>query len=425
MAKFIELKNHISISLDDNTCILTRVEHFIQTASNIICLNRNSIIPVFFILAITISKVQGQSEIIKPSFLAIDTDSKTKENLLNAIDTLFKGIDNENLDSTLIGRDNPKLTISILKSLKGMEDNEKDSIKNFYKRQIINLYPISTTSYFISIAYIGNKSGESAVLKTIFNLIAKKEDGKLVFSIPTRYLTKAWKTKQIGNTKYYFADNINIKRAKIFNEKNSTIARKFGLKPEKFEFYLCDNYQDVIQLLGYEYDMESNGKTRSCYGVDANTIFSVNHNEDFSHDLFHYYSAKIRGNTRNWYAEEGFAYCWGDAYWTKPNGETITQDELVKELQIYVSSNPNISLFELFEKNPNILKYSSNEISLNKILASLICKEVERKHGIEGVKELLKCGSGLDNFFKTTDKLVGINKTNFDIEVMKLLKAYK
>jgi hypothetical protein len=57
--------------------------------------------------------------------------------------------------------------------------------------------------------------------------------------------------------------------------------------------------------MGYEYRATSNGKTRNGYGVVANTIFSVMHNEDFSHDLFHYYSAKIRSNEENWYAEEG------------------------------------------------------------------------------------------------------------------------
>ncbi|MEO8762897.1 MAG: hypothetical protein ABI416_01360 [Ginsengibacter sp.] len=50
------------------------------------------------------------------------------------------------------------MTFSTLNPLKGSENNDKDSILNFYKRQIINFYPISLTEYFISIAYIGNKT---------------------------------------------------------------------------------------------------------------------------------------------------------------------------------------------------------------------------------------------------------------------------
>jgi len=388
-------------------------------------MNKKFIISIVFIIAFTIIKTQAQPIIAKPNLLVLDIDPKNKENLLNSIDKLFKEIDNNKLDSTLINTNNRNLTIDILNSLKDNENTEKDSIKNFYKRQLINLYPISTTAYFLSIAYIGCKPAETPVLKTIFNIIATNENGRFVFSIPTNYLTKTWATKQVGNITYHFADNINLKNAKIFDQKNIIIATKFGLKPEKFNFYLCDNYQEVLHLLGYEYDMESNGKTRSGYGVTANTIFSVMHNEDFSHDLFHYYSVKIRTNTRNWYAEEGFAYCWGNAYWTKLNGETITQNELIIELKKYLKSNPQTSLLELFDKRPKVFNYLSDEIGLNKILSSLICKEVEDKKGIEGVKELLNCGSGADNFFKSTDKLVHINRGNFDIEVLKLVEKYK
>lgn len=388
-------------------------------------MNRKILTLLFFILALTICNVQGQSVISKPKFLTIVTDPKAKENLLNAIDTLFKGIDNNKLDSTLIDNDNRKLTTEIFNSLKGNEDNEKDSIKNFYKRQLINLYPISATEYFITIAYIGIKNAEPPILKTMLNIVAKNNDGKFVFSTPTSYLTKTWKIKKVGNITYHFADNINIKNAKIFDDKNIAIATKFGLRPETFDFYLCDNYQEVLHLLGYGYDMESNGKTKSGYGVAVNTIFSVMHNEDFSHDLFHYYSAKIRTNKRNWYAEEGFAYCWGNAYWTKLNGETITQSELVAELQQYLKSNPKTSLLEMFDKQPRIFNYLSDEIGLKKILSSLICKEVERKNGIEGVKQLLNCGDGADYFFKSADKLIHINRTNFDSEVMKLVETYK
>ena len=388
-------------------------------------MNKNIITSIIFILSLLSYNLYGQNVFQVPKYLTFDTDLKTKENLLNSINNLFESIDNNTLDTTLINNDGYTLTTAILNSLKGNEDNIKDSIKNFYKRQLINLYPISTNEYFISIAYIGCKNNELPILKTILNLIAKYNDGNFVFSIPINYLTKTWNTKKIGHTTYYFVDNLNFKNAKVFNQKNISIATKFGLKPENFNFYLCDNYQEILHLLGYEYDLESNGKIRDGYGVVANTIFSVMHNEDFSHDLFHYYSAKIRTNKRNWYAEEGYAYYWGNAYYTKPNGETITLKELVVELQNYLKSSPTISLLELFDKQSNIFTYLSDEISLKKILSSLICKEVERQHGIIGVRELLNSGSGADNFFKSTDKLININRINFDIEVLKLVESFK
>jgi hypothetical protein len=79
---------------------------------------------------------------------------------------------------------------------------------------------------------------------------------------------------------------------------------------------------------------------------------------------------------------------------------------------------------ELFDKQPRIFDYLSDEITLRKILWSVICKEVERKKGIEGAKELLNCGVGVDNFFNSTNKLIQISRTNFDKEVTKLVEKY-
>lgn len=388
-------------------------------------MNKKNLTSLLFILTLIILKVQGQSVISRPTYLNIDTDQNTKDNILKSVDTLFLQIDKGKLDTNSISKDNYKLTIATLTSLRGTEDNKKDSIANFYKRQLINLYPISTTDYFISVAYLGNKINEAPILKTVFNLVVKNENGKFTFSLPIFYLTKNWKTKVVGNVTYHFADNINLERAKLFDKKNIAIATKFGLIPEKFDFYLCTNYQEILHLLGYEYDVNSNGKTREGYGPDSKAIFSIMHNEDFSHDVFHYYSAKVRKNNRNRTAEEGVAYTWGNAYWTKQNGEMIIQKELVMSLKKYLQNNPNYSLIDLFDKNPKIFNNLANEVSVKSTLSSLICDEIEKRKGVEGIKTLLNCDTGDDNYFKCITGLIQINRTNFDKEVIKLIDAYK
>jgi hypothetical protein len=195
------------------------------------------------------------------------------------------------------------------------------------------------------------------------------------------------------------------------------------LKPEKFDFYLCDNYQEILRLLGYEYDSESVGITNEGYGVDVGTIFSIMHNEDFSHDLFHYYSGKFRKNIpRNFAAEEGIAYSWGNAYYADDKGEMITQQQLVKVFKIYLQQHPQAGLLELFRKNPFIF-YSQTKV--RSLISSLICDQVERKKGLVGIKSLIDCGSGDDNYFIVVNNLVGINTANFDSRVMSLLANYK
>ena len=58
-------------------------------------------------------------------------------------------------------------------------------------------------------------------------------------------------------------------------------------------------------MLGHDYDAESAGDYRNGSWV-GDSIFAVMHNEDYSHDLVHGYVLKIRTNTRNSTAEEGW-----------------------------------------------------------------------------------------------------------------------
>jgi len=337
--------------------------------------------------------------------------------LVNALDTLLVHISKGKLKPDEISAANSALTASIFGDLATITANEKQKEPFCYKPQLINLYPVGQNEYSCAVAYIKDDS-----LRAIFNFMAIVAGDKVAFSIPLSYLTRNWKYYQIGNVTYFYPDSVNKARAAAFDKNNSVIATKLGLQPEKLYFYLCSNYQDVSRLLGYQYNSEWAGITNEGYGVDAGCIFSIMHNEDFSHDLFHYYSAKIRTKERNSAAEEGIAYSWGNAYYADENGEMITQQQLVKQFKLYVRDNPNISYLELFRKNPPVFE---SQAKVRALIASLICDEVERQKGVEGIEVLINCGRGDDNFFTTTNNLIGLNRDNFNAKVAGLLNRYQ
>jgi hypothetical protein len=357
----------------------------------------------------------AQIQVSKNINLPVPPDTRLK--LLSALDSLMVHITNGKIAQDEIGSEAAALNISVFNDLKSIQNNDKQKNPYFYKPQVINLYPIGKSRYCIKVAFMNCDS-----LRAIFNFIGLVKVDKVTFSIPLNYLTRYWKTTQTGNVTYHYPDNINLSRAYKFNKKNSIIATRLGLRPEKLDFYLCDNYQEVSHLLGYEYDNESAGLTNEGYGVDAGYIFSIMHNEDFSHDLFHYYSAKVRKNARNSAAEEGIAYSWGNAYYADENGEMITQQQLISVLKKYLQQNLTASLLELFRKNPAIFP---SQTKVRSLIASLICDEVEREKGIAGIRILIDCGRGDDNFFIATDKLIGLNVPNFDSRVTALLAKYK
>ncbi len=368
------------------------------------------------LLALNITLIFAQMPVSKNIDIKSIIPADDEVGLLNGLDTLLSHAAN---GTVLIGEINPgdaRLSRDILNTLKGIKSNEKEKISNYFKPQLINLYKTCDSQYMAEVAFINENS-----LRAVIDLIANENNGHFTFSIPLYYFTHNWKVTTIGNITYHYPDSMNPKRAKIFDRKNTLIATKLGLQPEKFDFYLCNNYQDILHLHGFEYDSESAGVVTDGYGPGDSTIFSIMHNEDFSHDIFHYYAAKIRKNSRNSAAEEGIAYSWGNAYYTDEHGEMITQRQMVVKFKAYLQKYHQSDLFELFSKGPFIF---GDETKVRSLLASLICDEVERKGGIAAIKELIDCGRGDDNYFKIVAKYTGINAANFDVRVKELLEKY-
>lgn len=116
---------------------------------------------------------------------------------------------------------------------------------------------------------------------------------------------------------------------------------------------------------------------------------------------------------------------WGNAYYTTPNAKSPALEELLPAFQKYLDEHKGAQLLSLFEKNPDVLaEYGyPKPIEVNKIIAALICREIERKKGEKGIIELLKCGRGNNNFFRVVEQLIGLNHENFDSELRHLVSC--
>ncbi|MEQ9415078.1 MAG: hypothetical protein RIF39_14680 [Cyclobacteriaceae bacterium] len=340
--------------------------------------------------------------------------------LLAPLDSLFGQISNDSINKKYITEKNSDLTISILRGLTA--NGKRDSILNYFTATVIDLHQISKNKYSITVAYVS----KITEIRTIFNLIAIKDINGITFSLPLQYLTRYWKSTSIGQIKYFYRDTINTTTAIGFNSKNHKISEKLGLPAEAFSFYICDNYQEILELLGFQFDASAIGRTRDGYGVDQGTIFSITGNEDFSHDIFHYYSGKVNKNeNRNWITEEGIAYIWGNAYYTNSNGEMIEQQILIDELKKYLGNNKESDLLYMFENDVKIYNHLASELSVRAVISGLICNEIELKRGMKGIFKLINCGRMPDlytPFFLTIEELAGINRNNFNEHISRLLE---
>jgi len=361
--------------------------------------------------------IEAQKNFTISKSLKIEFDSTIKNKILSELNILFDQIKHDKLSDEILSTNNKAFNKDYFNSLKDIDNSNKDTCQI----QLINLYKTESQTYRLALAYLSDNKG-SINLKCLVELIVNINNNHIKFESPLKENTQNWKSIEVGNITYYYEDTIDVNNARYFDQKNTMIATKFGYKPEKFNFYMCSNYQDVLKIMGYVYDSESNGITRDGYGVVGNTIFSIEDNEDFSHDLLHYYAAKVRENVkRNHAAEEGLAYYWGNAYYVDKNRNMVELAQLKDNLKEYLIQNQKANLLDLFSKNTRNFSKLALEFSLKSTIAGLICELIEKEKGIDGIKTLIKCGKGDDAFFEITNQLVRINQSNFESKVRYLI----
>lgn len=340
------------------------------------------------------------------------------DRIVGALDRLLFSIGAGKIDTTLLEPENIEFHYNFFRDLQGIEN--KDTVAGYFHPQLVNLYPLTETKCMLTLVL--SKGDE---LGRIYNILVREKEGHLFFASPLYYNTRFWKTTTVGSVRYFFPDSIDMQRAELFDRKNKTIAQKLELPLRHWDVYLCQNFQEALNIQGCVYEYSRNGVVNSGYIVDPCTLFACMHDEDFSHDILHIYAAGIRGNQRNRIAECGLAYYWGNAYYTTPNAKSPALEELLPAFQKYLDEHKGAQLLSLFEKNPDVLaEYGyPKPIEVNKIIAALICREIERKKGEKGIIELLKCGRGNNNFFRVVEQLIGLNHENFDSELRRLVSC--
>lgn len=363
---------------------------------------------------------------------SIDTTLQVK--LLTALDSLVEQISRNDVSDNLVWKKEAKFSKAIFEEVYYYEKSYKDT-SNTISISLLNCYPIGEGQYLNQLAYFKQSDDTPKSLQMLLSVVAHIEHEDIAFSTPLSYYTKTWKKQKVGSIAYYYRDRFRLDRAEKFAQKNVLFASRFERSPQEFRFFMVENYQEILRLLGFDYNIKSIGKLRDGFGViGSDVIFSVMNNEDFSHDLFHYYSETIYDRSvRNWVTEEGIAYSWGNAYYTRKDGEMAEQKELLDILKQYIAQNKDINLLSLFENNfwtdkNGIYNHLAPDFKVGRLISSLICDEVQKRHGMDGIHQLIACGSKpnhFDPFFETTDRLIGINRKNFNEKVSRLIKKYE
>ncbi|WP_427622682.1 hypothetical protein, partial [Pseudomonas hunanensis] len=140
------------------------------------------IVTVLLIFALTSTIAQESVGI--PRYLQNPMDSITKQNFNKTLETFFSEMEQGKLTEDLLTPQRADLTKSQLQELMNYETKKDSSAKKIQDKQLINIYPISTDNYLITISYTYQNPETNPILLYKINLVATELNDKFTFSVP-------------------------------------------------------------------------------------------------------------------------------------------------------------------------------------------------------------------------------------------------
>ncbi len=305
--------------------------------------------------------------------------------------------------------------------------NEKRKVNEELIPRLNNVTPIEKGKYLVQFSYFNDSS-----LIALFEVLATKENKTYKFSSPLAWNTRNWEVLTDDYLMFYF-DNGNKNLCKQYIEHSKKFDSMLG-NPQKKEivFYSrdSDNLSSLLRLTGILYHIDYNGLTWSMtnYNSEAGNLklytTRMSNVETLDpHDMFHGCCAKgIPYSEQNRRMVCGTAYIYAGSWLM--NWREI--QEMFKERMDY---DKNTDWLKLYFESFNFGESEEEHLLVTQFINALIVQKVEKEQGFSSVKKLLASGNMFkdrEHFFEVLNEVTGINESNFNKKVGKLIdKAMK
>lgn len=285
--------------------------------------------------------------------------------------------------------------------------------KHFYQPSLMEIIQTDRADKkIVKIAFIGhNDQTNNNVIKAIYNMVATKQGGNIVFSMYMDYFTRDWKEYKENNILYKISPCRKINFNDVTKQiKSENILCKFlNVKPQPITFYSCTSPKELFEVLGFDYHPNMYVDTSGGWSRDKNIVISANKSEYSMHEVTHIYLRKLFP-TINAVFNEGFAtYVGGsgkyDFEWQR------------NKMTKFLKETPDFK-FEEHIEDPYERLYFEYETPVPYMIGSLICERTLRLFGKEKLFELFKSNKDIWE----TLKIVGLTKSNMSKELTKEIK---
>jgi hypothetical protein len=375
-------------------------------------------------LFVSIVSYSQPESLIIPSYLHFGADSVQNKQLINSINGFLRQTIKPAKENTYVWKESLPETSILLDEIKGMENGKGADKKNFYKCYLTNMLFLDSSQYLIQVSYIGLEDSKAA-LRLSFNLLAKKGNGMFYFSSPLKRNTLAWKVKKMGDFTLYYKTSLQTDAVNNYVKKAHEFDKKLQAPDYATQIYYCDNLQEELALLGIDYKLDYNGYSYGGFsafedGIDINVTCENSLNpfpfdlHDLWHDRLHH---AVSRNLINKPLDEACAYLYGGSW-------NMSWNDIFKKFKTYMGTNKD--WLAAFTTNKNFGDNQQTHLYVSYVIDALLIQKIEKEKGFPAVLELVTCGKkqpGDENYFAALNKITGINKTNFNENVEKLIEA--
>jgi hypothetical protein len=358
--------------------------------------------------------------VIVPSYVRIPLDSVRKEQLIRSLSGFLSQVSGANKDNTFVRPAYFPETSDLLDEIRGMDKplrGRMDSCRCY----LTNVNLLDSTDYIVQFAYIG-RLDTIPLLRASFKLLAHEEGSRFFFGSPLQRNTATWHVRKTGNFYFYYADYpFSESQIAGYIEKTGEFDRKLGAPPSMTKLYCCETVQEALEVLGVEYKLDYNGVgneslTASGPGVSLHVIGGTGPTVFDLHDLWHdRLHAVVPVNTINRPIDEACAYLYGGSW-------GLTWEEIFRQFRTFQGDNKD--WLTAFTENKNFAQPDRNHLFVSYVITALLVKKIEKEKGFPAVIQFLTCGKyqpDNQNYFQALDKIIGINKSNFNANVQQLV----
>ena len=359
------------------------------------------------------------------SWINLPVDTVLRGKVISSLNAFLAGKERSNKNNAYALKENFLETSALLDEMKGMEQNAVLKDDNYYKCYLTNIVEFDPDDFLVQLSYIGvNRT--APILRASFRLMAKRVGDIFYLYSPLKKNTEAWHTQKFGNITFHYKDSLNLADAKAYQKNVSFYDAKLNAADNPLDYYYCDNFTEVQQILGIDYKAAYNGSRNNSLTADEDHANLVVNGDDYQnrfdpHDLWHERLRTVMNvNVINRPVDEGCAYLYGGSW-------GLTWNDVFDKFRKYAADNPNADWLNLYLTSANYVD-GDHSLKIAYVLNALIVQKLELEKGFAPAMTLLSCGprqKGDDNYFGTLTKLTGINKENFNTAMWALIKAEK